>query len=196
MPKLLKITRSDSAVRFKHEVQGETLKVPDPKAPGKTMDHTSLEERDVTAHEAPLKSFDDALQNLATVAVAVLELGVQYANGITISGLSVSYTKRGTRSACIFFSKHLDKTSQEHRMATPVFQIDEPKDSETQKRQCTPTQAKAVADMIREANKYAAGKRSQQMLDFGDKRGAGDDDEEAGAKTEPLQFEAEGAGNN
>lgn len=189
MPKLLKISRDESAVRFRHEVQGETLKVPDPKSPGKTMDQTSIEERDVTAHEAPLPSFDTALQDLADVAVGMLELGVQYANGLIVRGLCVSYTKKGTRSVQIRVLKFLDRTRAQHPLQTPVFQIDEGKEGEDGKRQCTPTHAKAVAEMIKEANKYAAGKRSQQLLDL-DGKGSADDADEPGQKTEPLQFEA------
>lgn len=192
MPKLLKITRADSYIRFRHEVQGETLKVPDPKNPGKTISQTGLEERDVTAHEAPLPAFDEALQNLATVAVSVLELGVQYANGMIVRGLSVSYTKKGTRSAVIRFTKLLDRTKNKHPMETPMFQIDDGKEGEEGKRQCTPNQAKAVVDMIRHANNYAAGKRAQALLDLGDKKPDGVD-HEAGPRTEPLDFQSEAA---
>lgn len=191
MPKLLKISRDESAVRFRHEVQGETLKLPDPKNPGKTIDHTSMEERTVVAHETPLKSFDEALQELTSVACSILELGVSYQKGIEVRALGISYTKHGTRSAQIFFRKYLDKTETWHPLATPVFQIDEPKSQETSKRQCSAPHAKLVADMIREANKYAAGKRQQTLLDF-DGKAKGDSDDD-GPSTEPLQFDTEAA---
>lgn len=150
--KMLKITRTKDAVRFKHEV---------------TIDAGGIEERDVTAHEAPLKIFDDALQALAAVAAKVLECDPEWANSVTVHSLAISHTKHGTRSATIGFVKALDATSTQHSMATPAFQIEDcVNKSEATRRQVAPKHAEAVLEMIKRAEDYANGKRQQMQLPF------------------------------
>lgn len=152
--KLLKVTRTDTEVRFAHEVKTET----------------GVETRDHTAHEAPLKKFDDALADLAAVAAKMLELPADYADGISVHTLSLTYTKQGTRSAQILFTKGLDATSTQHPLKTPFFQIEDGKKDEGTKRQCPPGAAKAVENMIDRAVEYAKGKRQQMQLGLGDKK--------------------------
>lgn len=165
--KLLKIQRTDTFVRFSHEAKGPTIKANDPKNPGQTKDHVSTEERVVTAHEAPMKSFDTALQALADVAANILETGQDWKKGVKVLALSMSYTKSGIRSASITFTKTLDATGEPHQMTTPLFQIDDGSTPAEGRRQCSKKHAEAVAVMIREAEKYAEGERQQTMLNFG-----------------------------
>ena len=157
--KILKITRTDDAVQFRHEVQGSQ----------------SVEERDITAHEAPMASFDKALQALAAVAVNVLELGHDYKKGITVIACSFSYTKHGTRSAAISFSKELDATGGAHRMNTPLFQFDDSKAEEEngQRRQCSGPHAALVEAVVEETEKYANGDRQQRLLPLDDGKSEG-----------------------
>lgn len=184
--KLIKIQRTDKYVRFRQEVQGELMKANDPKNPGTSITHQGTEERDITCHEVPLKAFDDALQDLAAVACKALELPSDYSGGMTVTTLILTYTKMGTRSASIAFRKHINATETSHIMDTPVFQIDDGSKEEG-RRQCTAGHAEKVCEMIKQAERYAAGKRQQKLLDFDAKS---DDDDEGGG-TEPLPFEGE-----
>lgn len=175
--KILKVTRDDSSVQFRHEVQG----------------HKAVEERDHTCHEAPLKAFDNALQALADVAVNILELGQGYKKGIVIIALALSYTKKGTRSASIVFSKELDATGSNHRMTTPVFQFDDSAEGEDgQRRQCSKKHAEMIDVMVRETENYANGERQQRLLPLDDGKSEGA--EPQGGDT--LKFETPPAGSD
>lgn len=189
--KMLSIMRTESFVRFTHEVKGPTIKANDPKNPGTVTETSGIEEHKVTAHEIPLASFDKALQALAEVAVNILELGEPYKKGITVRKLAISYTKTGTRSAAITFDKALDATGTLHQMSTPFFRID---DADDGRRQCAKGHAARVVTMINEAEGYAVGERQQGILNFKEPEEAepADGDElplgaEAGAKRKPGQ---------
>lgn len=166
--KILKITRSDSFVQIRHEVTGYTVKTNSPGQPTGIKEATGTEERDITAHEAPMKSFDKAIQALTDVAANILEVGEDYKKGMVVKTVAFSYTKKGTRSAAIFFTKELDATESEHRMATPFFQVDDAADGEEGRRQCAKEHAKAIIKVISEAEKYADGERDQRMLPLDD----------------------------
>lgn len=178
--KLLKIQRTDAFVRFSHETNGPTIRANDPKNPGKVIEKVSNEARVVTAHETPLKSFDDAFQALADVVANILETGQDWKKGVTILCLSLSYTKAGIRTAVISFSKKLDATGTAHQLDTPGFQIDDGQTKEEGRMQCAKKHAGMVALMIAEAEKYAEGERQQIMLKF-DKRDGQD------GPTEPTE---------
>jgi len=166
--KILKITRTDSFVQIRHEVTGYTVKTNAPGAAGGVKEATGTEERDITAHEAPMKSFDKALQALTDVVANILETGEEWKKGIVIKTVAFSYTKKGTRSAAIFFTRDLDATETAHRMSTPFFQIDDVAEGEEGRRQCAKEHAKAIAKVILEAEKYADGERDQRMLPLDD----------------------------
>lgn len=173
--KVTKVIREESAVEFHHEVQG----------------HQAVEERKIRAHEAPLKKFDTILQSLADVVVNILELGQAYRKGIIILAVSFSYTKKGTRSASIVFSKELDATGGAHRMTTPVFQFDDAAEGEDgQRRQCSKKHAELLNEMVEETEKYANGERQQRLLPLDDGKSEGA--EPKGGDT--LKFEAPPAG--
>ena len=148
--KILKVIRDENCVQFRHEVQG----------------HQATEERDHICHEAPLKEFDDALQGLADAVVNVLEVGQPYKKGITVIALSLSYTKKGTRSAAITFTKELEATGAAHRLTTPLFQFDDAAEGEDNKsrRQCTKRHAEQIQTVIECTEQYANGERQQRLL--------------------------------
>lgn len=177
--KMLKITRTKDLVRFRHEV---------------TIDAGGLEERDVIAHEAPLKKFDDTMQALAAVVAKQLETGPDWAKGITVFSLGLSYTKHGTRSATIYFTKGLDATSTQHSLATPAFQIDDGAKGEDSRRQCPPTHAQLVIDMIKRAEDYANGKRQQMQLPLQTEAERKKAEGEKAGETGTLKFPAGSAG--
>lgn len=156
--KILKIIRDEDRVQFRHEVQG----------------HQATEERDHTCHEAPLKAFDDALQDLSHVAAFALDVEDDYTEGMTVVSLTVSYTKHGTRSATISFAKRLNSTEQNHRMNTPAIQFDDAKaDEEGTRSQCTEDHAKKIQRVIDETERYANGERQQRLLPLDDGQSEG-----------------------
>lgn len=181
-PKILNVVRTDAFVKILYETskQTEQKTVPDAKDPGKSkiVKATSFETQEITAHEAPLPSFDEALQALGTVAAKILSVPPDYREGITVIKVGISYTEHGIRSATISFVKNLDATASLHPMKTPAFQIDDGKTPDQGRRQCTPKHAEMVADFIKEAQRYASGERSQQLLDF-EEEGDADDGQSA-----------------
>ena len=171
-PKILKVVRTDAFVKIRHETerQSEQKTAPDPQEPGKekTKTVTSFEELELTAHEEPLPAFDETLQALAAVAAKVLDATPDWAKGINVISVSISYTESGVRSAVIGFVKNLNATASLHPMKTPAFQIDDGKGSGETRRQCTPGHADKIVAFLKQAQKYAAGERSQTLLKFKD----------------------------
>lgn len=191
--KLRKIIRDDSFVFYSHEVKGPVIEANDPDKPGKTIKHQGLEEVEVTAHEAPLKSFDKAMQALASVAAKVLGCPPEWTDKIRVKSLAVSYTAKGTRSAVIVFTKELAATDLPHRMSTPSFRFDDAAEGEDGRRQVAPRHAELLDAMMTEAEKYADGKRQQMTLPLDDGKKAADklDKEEL---TAPLKFSPTASG--
>lgn len=144
--RLLKIEREEKFVRYTIEQTG----------------HMAEKETTETCHEAPLQSFDDALQALGNVAAKIIEL--RNDSGVTVKWLSIRRTKHGTRSAVIKIVKHLNCTDQGHPLKTPTFQFDEPAQDEAVARECTKEQAELINTVIAEAEKYASGDRQQMLL--------------------------------
>lgn len=146
--KITKVIRGEKFVTFHHEVQG----------------HLAIEEREITCKEAPLSSFDEALQNLKEVAITILGAPRSWLKDITITGLSISHTKRGTRSLVIRFDRFYQSVEKTKAEATPMFQIDNPSDGEEGRPNVVKMHAEMCAVMIAEAERYAAGERQQVLL--------------------------------
>lgn len=194
-PKLLKLVRDESFIQFIHEVDRatETVSVNDPASPRgakdapKTVLQSNVEKVDITSHEAPLPAFDKALQALADVIANVMETGQSWKKGIVVRSFALTYTKTGIRSVVISFNKRIDATDSFHPMKTPAFQIDDGKTADEGRKQCSKPHADAVIKMIKEAERYAAGERSQQMLKFNDGDEGGDDDDKDNSNELPFE---------
>lgn len=126
------------------------------------------ENAEITCKEAPLASFDKALQDLGPTACRVLGLPKDYADGMVIRSLSFSYTKKGTASAVISFDKSLSSPETVHRMATPMFRFEKAADGEEGRMECTPGDADKMFRAMKEAESYIAGKRQQMLLPLED----------------------------
>lgn len=148
MTKILKIVRTEEFVQIKHQVGGKL----------------ATEDRDITFHECPLKSFDDALQALASICGNWLGAGTGYGDDVTVRSVSFSFTKAGTRSATIGFRKPLSITDAPLLMSTPCVQIDEPSGNEDSPREAAKKQAEAIYKLVEEAERYIAGDRQQLIL--------------------------------
>jgi hypothetical protein len=188
-PKILKVVRTDSFVKIRQELHrsSEQKTAPDKNNPGlpttKTVNSSS--EVEETAHEAPLPAFDTALQALAAVACNVMGLGAPYAKGVNVVSVALSYTNTGIRTAVIGFTKQMDSVDGQHPMKTPAFQIDDGKKPEDGRMQCAKQHAETVKDFIKQAQRYAAGERSQQLLKFDE---SDDEDVQEDDDTAPLPF--------
>lgn len=163
--KFLKITREDSFVYVKLEAKGTLVTANNPSDPAAPNAYQSTEGREITAYEAPLKSFDKALQALADVVVKVLEVDKEWKEGLRIRGITLSHTKLGTRSIVIAFQKDLDATDgQSHRMALPFIQIDQSVGNEHGRPQIGKAHVTLVVKFLEEAEKYVLGHRQQMSL--------------------------------
>lgn len=157
--KILSIKRTNSAVTIRHEVKGPVVKYLDK---GVEHQHQGIEERRTIAHEIPLESFDKAFQALRSVAANILEVGADYSEGMVVHTMSLSYTKNGTRSVAIGFTKRLSVNGGDHSLDTPFFQIDDA--VEDGRRECTAKQADHIEKVIEETVRYANGERQQMQL--------------------------------
>lgn len=184
-PKILKVVRADAFVLIRQETARTTeiSTVPDPEKPGETVKKPVTNSREVEekSHEAPLPAFDRALQALAPVAAKALGCPPDWREGINVTAIAVSYTEHGVRSAQILFTKPTLGGEALHPLKTPFFQIDDGKTADQGRRQCPPSHAEAVADFLKQAQRYAAGERSQQLLNWEEDEDEGDDD-----KTVPM----------
>lgn len=171
-PKILKVVRTDTFVEIVREIArtSEQKTVPNSKEPGKTDTKTvtSSSEFKEKSHEAPLESFDEALQALAPVAAVMIGCDSDWAKNVSVLGVAFSFTEHGIRSAQILFSKPLLGGETIHPLKTPMFQIDDGKTPDQGRRQCAPKQAEKIVEFIKEAQRYADGERSQTLLDFQD----------------------------
>lgn len=172
-PKILKVVRTDSFVEITQEVSRVSEQKAEPKPGAKATDKptmkevTSFEELRAKTHEAPLPAFDEALQALGSVVGTIMGAGADWGQtGVEVTGVAMSYTEHGIRSAQILFTKSLLKGESTHPLKTPMFQIDDGKTTDQGKRQCAPKHAEAIVDFLKEAQRYALGERSQQLLDY------------------------------
>jgi hypothetical protein len=138
--------------------------------PNNEDETVATEERNIIAHESPLPELTDAYSRLAPAFCEILELGSEYATGLNVFRMSVSTTKAGTRSVKMFATKQLESRSDYlHRMDCPFVQIDPPADGESGSVEVTnKAHLELIMDALTEAERYAAGERSQTTLGFDD----------------------------
>lgn len=146
--------------------------------------NVSSEERDVTAHEAPLPELSDAFSALAPVVCAICEFAPDYMDGLSVSKLTISTTKAGTRSVKFKATKQLEcRKDFLWKIETPMVQIDKPADGESGQIDIEDKKhLKLVLTAIKEAERYANGERSQQLLNFDEAKAALQETADIGAK--------------
>ena len=133
----------------------------------------ATEERRITAHEAPLITLTNSFAALGAVFCAIMEVPADYSTGLSITKITVTTTKGGTRSIKLRGKKQLDtRTGLLHPIDTPFVQIDKPADGESGEIQLDKKLVTLVCKALKEAEGYASGKRSQQLLNL-------DEDKEA-----------------
>lgn len=127
--------------------------------------HKASEVREVTCYEAPLESFDEALDQLKSAVLKMCELPESWRESITIKWMGITYTKQGTRQAQIGFSKHWAKTHNDNSLKTPEFFIEDGTGSEDFKKEAPDSVVTLVLNMVHEAERYVNNERQQLLLE-------------------------------
>lgn len=141
--------------------------------PNPDNESVSIEERSITAHEAPLPELVNAYAKLAPVFCEILELEPSWADGLSIYRMSISHTKAGTRSVRFYATKQLEcRRDFLHKVQSPMVQIDKPADGESGEVQLDKKMIALVSKAIKAAEDYANGKRSQSLLNFDEAKAA------------------------
>lgn len=141
--------------------------------PGSTDEAVSTEERRTTAHEAPLDSLTKSFAALGAVFCQIMEVPPDWSTGLTITKITVSRTKSGTRSVKFRGKKQLDvRREMLHTVDSPMVQIDKPGDGESGEVQVDGKAVKLISKAIQEAERYANGERSQKLLNFDEDKAA------------------------
>lgn len=155
------ITRGTKSIVFKVE------------RPGQIEEETAT----ITAHEAPLESFNEAMNNLRTVIREMLELPEKWVDTVMVKTLSISRTKAGTRSVSIAFAR-TGKTGRTFTAPTPLFRIDSPENEDEKiDPELSKKSIELVVIMINEAMRYVEGERAQALLPFEKSETEGGEDE-------------------
>ena len=121
----------------------------------------------ITAEDAPLPALTNAFAALPAVFCAIMECGSDWAVGLSITGLTISRTKHGTRSVMLVGKKQLEcRRDFLHPVQTPMVQLDEAADGESGGVQVSDELAELIEAAIEASEDYMRGDRSQQRLDF------------------------------
>lgn len=121
----------------------------------------------ITAEEAPLPALTNAFGDLPAIFCEILECGSDWAVGLSVTGLTISRTKHGTRSVMLVGKKQLEcRRDFLHPVQTPMVQLDEAADGESGGVQVSEELADVIERAIEAAEDYMRGERSQQRLDF------------------------------
>ena len=142
--------------------------------PDSDDDTVAQEERRITAHEAPLPELSSAFDRLGPVFCNILEVEPSWADGLSVTRITISYTKAGTRSVKFRATKQLEcRKDFLHVVDAPFVQIDKPADGESGQIDIEDKKhLKLVIEAIKQAERYANGERSQSLLNFNDAKAA------------------------
>ena len=147
------------------------------------------EAKKTTAKEAPLKSFNDSMDELSIVVQRINNFTDEQMELVKILGIDVAYMKNGGRAVSIRWEKVTEINGVQHILTNKkyTFHIDREEDADGNKkgRLLLDDQSnKIVHTFLNEADKYVKGDRQQQRLPL--------PDEEANIEpTEGEQVQAE-----
>lgn len=126
-----------------------------------------LVESKVTSKSEPLPEFTEAFANLGTVFCSIMELDPSWREGLTITHLSISRTKQGTRSVTLSGTKQLEcRSGFLHPVSTPCVQVDDATEGESGAVAIPMALQEAVEEAIEQAERYMNGERSQAEINF------------------------------
>lgn len=131
------------------------------------------EEIKVTSQQAPLIDLTNAFSKLAPVMCRICEWEPGYQDMLFVKKISISYTKAGTRSVKFVASKQLNSRRDHlHTFECPFVQIDKNADGESGEVQVDKKDAVIITAAIKEAERYAAGERSANPINFDEAKDA------------------------
>ena len=146
-----------------------------------TLDPESDNEYSEKTHEAPIPTFYESFKELWMVVCEVMEVSKKWAADVKVTGVSLTYTNTGTRTAVIHFRRNCLKASKWFTMATPAFQMDPPQDEETDQAECSSQARQMLVTAIEEAEGYASGERAQGEIKFEEGENADPEEDPADA---------------
>jgi hypothetical protein len=151
--------------------------------------HDVIESK-ITAEEAPLPALVNAFAALPAVFCEIMETGPDWKVGLSVTGLTISRTKHGTRSVMLVGKKQLEcRRDFLHPVQTPMVQLDEAADGESGGVQVSEELADIIEAAIEASEDYMRGDRSQQRLDFDKAKDGINALAEKGRKADALQPE-------
>ena len=118
------------------------------------------EEHSVKSPQAPLDELENAMQCLKDVICSVMELPLNWMETVQVRSAAISYTKAGTRSIQIGYTKAL-RCGKVETYKTPMFQVDPPAESENEQSPCNTEERIAICSFIDAAEAYVKGDRKQ-----------------------------------
>ena len=118
--------------------------------------------------EAPFKECDDALQGLIDVIISVMELPLHWAGKpdartVLVTGFDISYTKAGTRSIKVYFTKAY-RCGKTEKLKTPLVQIDDPQEGETEESALAIGERVVCNAALEQATLYIGGHRQDMNV--------------------------------
>lgn len=147
--KLKKVTRADDEIVCAWEV----------------TDDGFPSNRNVSFTEAPLPSFDGALQALRHCLPEILMVTPAWADSCKVKGITVTRTKAGDRSAAITAQVDVPYGNVPFTFRTPATKVDNPQDGSLElPKVLSKESAERIDSFLREAEKYIRGERLQIQL--------------------------------
>ena len=137
--------------------------------------------------EEPKSSFDSALQALKEFLLDICELPKKYGNTLTMTGVTVSYAKNGSRKIVLTGQKNLVSSKSPLNLATPIRSTSAESEDADPDYLLSDDASKALHAFIKEVEAYINGDRvsalpeSQPDLDEAVK---GDESEETAESAE------------
>jgi len=125
------------------------------------------EDKAIKCPEAPMESFTEAMNQLATAAIEMMELPESWRPSIEMKQLQIKYSKRGTREVQITFMKSYLRTSDAKKEKTTYFYIEDGALGEEIVREAPENVVIVIEEMIHEAVLYIGGNREQTLLPIG-----------------------------
>lgn len=135
--------------------------------PDSDSDINAEETRTVTCKEEPLPELKEAFSKLGSVFCEIMAWPKDYVEGLVIHRLEISRTKHGTRSVKLKGKKNLETIGGDlHPVIAPFIKIDKPGDGESGEVHVSKESVAKINTAIQEAERYAKGDRSQQLINF------------------------------
>jgi hypothetical protein len=127
-------------------------------------DTTPRDERTLTSADDPRPELRERLADLVPGVLEICELPEDYRRGMSVSGVSLSYSDDGVMGATIIASKSLETARAPLNLVTPHLPVAPYSESDIEAPVLPPHVVDALAALEDEANLYRDGDRAQARL--------------------------------